>query len=251
MAVLVGGIGQLYQGDFDLGRLAAERLSKEDLGHDVLVEDFHYGAVAVAQRLEEVRPQTLVLVGAAERGRAPGTVERRLIDDPELPVTEIQKSIGDAIVGYVTMDLVVEVGFGFRVLPSRTVAVEVEPANTESSETISPEAAVALDQALELVRAEVRRAPLFELADRIRGILGDGRLEASPALEALEGLLAELHVLDEEGRWGAAFALKDRLKLKISAGETGYGMDHLDWGLWWALIEELERLQPLEASSGL
>ncbi len=24
-------------------------------------------------------------------------------------------------------------------------------------------------------------------------------------------------------------------------------MDHLDWGLWWALIEEIDRLQQVEA----
>ncbi|MGH9281391.1 MAG: hypothetical protein ACRD0S_00475, partial [Acidimicrobiales bacterium] len=75
VAVLVGGVGELYQGDLDLGRVAVERLAQEALGDHVAVEDLHYGAVAVAQRLEELRPAHLVLVGGVARDRAPGTVE--------------------------------------------------------------------------------------------------------------------------------------------------------------------------------
>jgi Ni,Fe-hydrogenase maturation factor len=103
VTVLVGGVGQLYQGDLDLGRLAAERLAAEALGPDVLVEELHYGAVAVAQRLEELRPRALVLVGAVARGRRPGTVERRLIRNLHLPPERVQRAVGDAVTGYVTL----------------------------------------------------------------------------------------------------------------------------------------------------
>ena len=64
MQILVGGVGELYQGDLDLGRRAVERLGTEDLGPGVLVEELHYGAVAVAQRLEDLRPDLLILIGA-------------------------------------------------------------------------------------------------------------------------------------------------------------------------------------------
>lgn len=83
--VLVGGVGQLYQGDLDLGRHAIEALAGEDLGRGVRVEDLHYGAVAVVQRLQELRPAALILVGAAQRGRAPGSVHRRSIEGVDLP----------------------------------------------------------------------------------------------------------------------------------------------------------------------
>ncbi len=68
ISVLVGGVGELYQGDLDVGRQVIEGLAGEDLGAHVAVEDLHYGAVAVAQRLDEVQPSTLVLVGAATIG---------------------------------------------------------------------------------------------------------------------------------------------------------------------------------------
>ena len=157
MTVLVGGVGQLYQGDFDLGRLAVTRLLDDDLGPGVLVEDLSYGAVAVAQRLAELRPEALVLVGAAERGRPAGTVERLPVTAlAQLSPARVQLAIADAVTGYIAIDLVLEVAYGLGVLPDRTVAIEVEPASREPSVTLSPEAEAALAEVLELVRAEVR-----------------------------------------------------------------------------------------------
>lgn len=248
VTVLVGGVSQLYQGDLDLGRRAAERLQGEDLGHDVLVEELHYGAVAVAQRLEDLRPDALVLVGAEARGRPAGSVERRRIRGLELEPARVQEAVADAGTGSVTIDLLLDVSSGLQVLPARTVAIEVEPVHTGPSPELSTEATQGLERALGLVRAEVRRAPLLRLADELRGVLAqrDQRLEPSPALEALQALLDELERLDHEGRWGRAFAERDRLRLRIGMGETGEGMDHRDWGLWWGLIEELDRLQAAE-----
>jgi Ni,Fe-hydrogenase maturation factor len=244
---VVGGVSELYQGDLDLGRLAVERLAGEDLGSGVLVEDFHYGGVAVAQRLEDLRPAALVLVGAHARGRPPGSVERRRLDPPVLDPVDAAAAVADAVQGYVAIDLVVEVAAALHVLPQRTVAIEVEPAVTDVGEHLSPEAAEGLEEALRLVRAELRRLPLLRLADELRAMLSDGHLAPSPALDALEDLLAELEVVDREGRWGRTLAERDRLRLRIADGLAGEGMTHLDWGLWWALIEELDRIQGVEA----
>ncbi len=159
--VLVGGVAELWQGDLDLGRRAVETLAAEELGPDVLVEELSYGAVAVAQRLEDVRPAALVLVGAAARGRPPGTVERRRVGTAPLPAADAQLAVGDAVTGYVSIDLVVQVAQALGALPPDAVAIEVEPASTEVSEQLTPEAEAGLARALDLVRAEVRarRAP--------------------------------------------------------------------------------------------
>lgn len=160
--MLVGGVGELWQGDLDLGRRAAEALAAEELGPGVLVEELSYGAVAVAQRLEELRPRALVLVGAAARGRHPGTVERREVGGEPLPPAEAQLAVGDAVTGYVSIDLLVQVAQALGALPADTVAIEVEPVSTESSEQLTHEAEAGLAEALELVRTEVRarRAPV-------------------------------------------------------------------------------------------
>lgn len=154
---VVGGVGHLYQGDLDLGRRAVERLTHDSLGPGVIVEDFSYGAVAVALRLEELRPELLVLVGAKERGRAPGAVERREVVALPRPVPEIQGAIADAVTGYIDIDLVLEVAHGLGVLPDRTVTIEVEPGSTDPAVHLSPAAEAALSEALGLVRRELER----------------------------------------------------------------------------------------------
>jgi hydrogenase maturation protease len=153
--VVVGGVAHLYQGDLDLGRRAVERLTHDSLGDGVVVEEFSYGAVAVAQRLEELRPQTLVLVGAKRRGREPGSVERRQISPLPRSVEETQAAIADAVTGYIDMDLVLEVAQGLGALPRRTVTIEVEPESTEPSVHLSPRAEAGLAAALDLVRREL------------------------------------------------------------------------------------------------
>ncbi|MBA3428687.1 MAG: hypothetical protein H0U07_08970 [Actinobacteria bacterium] len=159
--ILVAGVGELYQGDLDLGRLAVVRLAGQDLGPDVVVEELSYGAVAVAQRLEDLRPDALVLIAAHARGRPAGAVERIEIEPPELTAAEQQLAVGDAVTGYVTVDLLVEVAAALGALPARTVSIEVEPASVQPSEQLTPEAQAGLEQALGLVRAELAalRAP--------------------------------------------------------------------------------------------
>lgn len=155
--ILLGGVGELYQGDLDIGRLAVERLAQEELGDDVLVEDLSYGAVAVAQRLEELRPGALLLIGAVRRGRPAGTVQRRPITRLPANAAQVQLAVSDAVTGYVGIDLLLEVAAGLGTLPHTTVAIEVEPARTQPSVYLSTIAQAGLEQALELARAEVRR----------------------------------------------------------------------------------------------
>ncbi|MQA17391.1 MAG: hypothetical protein GEV09_25765 [Pseudonocardiaceae bacterium] len=247
VSVLVGGVGELFQGDLDLGRRAVDRLATENLGHGVLVEELHYGAVAVAQRLDELRPTALVLVGATQRHRSPGTVDRRRIFPVTTEPFAVHRAVSDAVTGYVSIDLVTQVAAGLQILPARTVTVEVEPRVTEPSEQLSHVAAEALEQALTMVRREVGRIPLLTLADELRGLLAEDRLDGSPALDCLRRLLDTLVLVDRHGRWGLAFTHRDQLRRLIARGATSQRMTSVDWCLWWTLIDELDRLQTSEA----
>ncbi len=251
MTVLVGGVGELFQGDLDLGRIAAERLQRESFAPEVLIEELHYGAVAVSQRLEELRPSAFLLVGAVRRGRRAGEVERCVVTAPHLDVGQVQAAVGDAVTGYVGIDLIIEVAGAFGTLPRRTVAIEVEPASLGPGEGLSPAAEQGLSQALHLVRTEIARQPLFDLADELRPLVGGDRISVSPALTEIRALLSELRRLHERARWGRSFVLRDRLKQALTSTHSGEGMNSTDWALWWALVEELDRLQALEASSSL
>ena len=222
-------------------------MQPRDLGLDVVVEDFHYGAVAVAQRIEELAPQRLLFVGAEQRGRPPGTVERRRLKHP--PAGNPQGAVEEAVVGYVSIDIAVLVASGLGALPEATVTIEGEPATIEPSEQLSPTGERMLEEIVQLAETEARRAPLLNLVDEIRRTAAGTRLAESPALDALLELLGELDLLDEHGRWGRSFTLRDRLRMAIAQGDTSEGMDHMDWGLWWALIEELDRLEKVEGAS--
>lgn len=245
---LIGGVGQLFQGDLDLGRLAAEQLAGMQLGPLVSVEELHYGAVAVAQRIEELGPRSLILIGAEPRGRSPGSVERRRVKALFLDNAKAQGAVVDATGGYVSIDLVVEVAYALGVLPARTVTIEVEPEDVSPGRPLSPVAAAALAEAVRLAHQEAARQPLFELSDRLESLGADpARLEPGPGVEAVLGLLGGIHQLEDTGSWGDAFRWRDRLRRSIAEGGTGAGMEHLDWALWWALIEEIDRLETAEA----
>lgn len=249
MSTLVGGVGELFQGDLDIGRLAAERLQDLACPPRVFVEELHYGAIAVVQRIQELGIDSMILVGAVRRDRPPGSVHRRLVADPELADAELQAAVGDAVTGYIGIDLIVEVAAGLGALPRRTVAIEVEPEHVGSGEGLTASAAAGLDQAIELARTEIARTPLLDLAEELRVVTADPdrmELEQSRALTVMTELLNELVGLERFARWGRTFSLRDTLRLAIAAGETGEGMSGHDWALWWSLIEELDRLEALE-----
>ncbi len=247
MSLLVGGVGELYQGDLDIGRLAAERLADEACPPRIFVEELHYGAIAVVQRIQELSVDSMILVGAVRRARTPGSVTRGLVVDPKLADAELQAAVGDAVTGYIGIDLIVEVAAGLGALPRRTVAIEVEPEYVGSGEGLTASAAAGLDEAVALVRTEIARTPLLDLAVDLRAATLDADwLEPSRGLTLMTELLGELNRLEREGRWGRTFSLRDNLRLAIAAGQTGEGMSGQDWALWWSLIEELERLEALE-----
>lgn len=250
VTVLVGGVGELYQGDLDFGRHVVGRLAAEELGGHVVVEDLHYGGVAVAQRIEELAVTTLVLVGATDRGRTPGVLERRRYSGDRLGLSpeQLQGAVTDAVTGYVTIDLVVEVAYALGVLPPRVVAFDLEPvARDGPDDALSSAAAQVLDEAVRLVRDEARRASLHTLAQELRTSIADGHLAPAPGVEAMASLLDAVGELEAAGRWGATFTRRDRLKALLGSGQTPDGMTRLDTGLWWNLIEEIDRLQKAEA----
>lgn len=136
--------------------MAAERLASEGLGPGVRVEDLCYAAVAVAQLLEELRPDALVLVGADERGGVAGRVRCRAVTPGGIPPADARLAVADAVTGYVSIDLVVTVASALGFLPAATIVVEVEPDSTQPSTELSPAASRGLEEALGIVRGEVQ-----------------------------------------------------------------------------------------------
>lgn len=252
LTVFVGGVGELFQGDLDFGRLAVERLLEDQQEHgpggpNMVIEELHYGAVAVTQRITELQPSAMILVGAVDRARPVGPVYRTLVEPPELSADDLQTAVGDAVTGYIAVDLVIEVATGLGALPGRTISFEIEPEWVGPGEGLSESASRCLEQVLAMVRREAALVPLMELAAELRSRHFEDKLEPSAAREAMIGLLDDLVLLEHEGRWGHVFARRDDVRLAVTEGRTSESMDQQDWAQWWAMIEELDRLQVLEA----
>lgn len=163
--LLVGGVGELLQGDLDVGRAVVERLRLEDLGPDVLVDDISYGAVAVSQYLEDLAPDGLIVIGAVSRGRPPGTVGRRQVMPDELLSVEIANgAIRDAVTGYVSAELLIDVTGALGSRPADTVLIDVEPHSTAPGEPLSDAVEAAVDAVVLAVREEVERMPLIGIS---------------------------------------------------------------------------------------
>lgn len=249
LRVLVGGVGELFQTDLDLGRIVVNQIMTEDeLPRGTYVEDLSYGAIPFTHRLMELQPHVLVLVGAKQRGREPGSIHRRTVTTVDRTPEQLQTAVGDAYVGYVDLDLAVDVAFALDLLPPRCVVIEVEAAVVGPGDELSENGTAALVPTVAAVRREITLAPLFDLARQFRPRLEPDVLEPSRLLDALRELYEGFGVLDDEGRWGRTFQAKDHVTLAISSGDTSTNMDHADWGMTWGLVEELTRLQALAAT---
>jgi hydrogenase maturation protease len=250
LVALVGGVGQLFQSDHDLGRHVVEHLAAADLPPGVLLEDLSYGAIAVSHRLRELAPPTLVLVGAREHGRPPGTVHRRRVVSVDRSQADLQGAVLDAGTGYVDLELTLEVAWAFDALPPRTVVLEVEPAATGPGEELSVAGRDAVVAAGTAALRECRLAPLFDLVERLRPRLADSVLEPSTVRAALRDLVGALDAFDREGRWGRTFAAKDALQLAVASGDVGSGFEHADWGMLWGLVEAVQQLEVASVTDG-
>ena len=170
MRVIVAGVGYRNLRDHSIGVEVADRLEKASWAGDVVVEDLSYNPIAVVQRLEDEPPEQrfrrAVVVGAVERGRAPGTVTAYRWDGV-LPVDdEIQRAVTEAVTGVIALDNTLVVTRHFGALPDEVAVVEVEPAVQEFGDAFSEIVGHQLDGVCELVRLLATRADAVEQLPR-------------------------------------------------------------------------------------
>jgi hydrogenase maturation protease len=170
LRVIVAGVGYRNLRDHSIGVEVADRLEKFSWPGDVVVEDLSYNPIAVVQRLEDEPPEQrfrrAVVVGAVERGRAPGTVTPYRWDGV-LPVDdEIQRAVTEAVTGVIALDNTLVVTRHFGALPDEVLVVEVEPAVHEFGDTFSEIVGRQLDGVCELVRLLATRADAVEQLPR-------------------------------------------------------------------------------------
>ena len=94
----------------------------------VTIENMSWGPVAIVQSMQasDARYDRAVLIGAVQRGRAPGEVFAGRWQGGTLPPHLMQERMFEAVTGIVSLDNLLVIGEHFSVWPPELVTVEVE-----------------------------------------------------------------------------------------------------------------------------
>ncbi len=154
--ILVGGIGLPWLRDLDFGTQWINRVVDLDWPDHVIVEDMSYAAHRVLHRLQEVRPNKVVLVGCMPRREdPPGTIRRYELDLTPPEDDEVQDRLSEAAMGIIDLDHTLAVVRYYGEFPPDTVVIEVEPEDEGFGLGFSEAVEATVDKVLSLVRSEL------------------------------------------------------------------------------------------------
>ena len=146
---LVIGVGNPLRGDDGVGVRVAEALVERDLPRDVEVVDGGTQGLGIVSLMEGRR--RVILVDAADMGRAPGSFVRFKPEDVRMWGDAEHLSIHGA--GLRDALLLAQ---ALGTLPEEVVIFGVQPAKIEWESALSPEAEASLPALVEAVMMEVR-----------------------------------------------------------------------------------------------
>jgi hydrogenase maturation protease len=165
--ILVAGIGNVFLGDDGWGVALVDRLARRELPAGVDVVDYGIRGMDLAYAMADGGYDAVVLLDAAPRGEAPGTL---YLIEPEVEPAEV--AIETHGMDPVKMLAMVQ---GIGATPPRTFVVGCEPANRLSADVdefvveLSEPVRAALDEAVRMVETL-----LAELSDKneteVRGL---------------------------------------------------------------------------------
>jgi hydrogenase maturation protease len=142
--------------DLDFGRRVIDYLQDLDWPDGVVVEDLSCSAPLVLNRLQELRPAKVVLLGAVPRGfDPPATLRRYQLDLTPPPPAKVHRSLEESAMGMVDIDQTLSIARHWGGLPADTVIIEVEPAEAGFGVGFSDDLAACFDPILDLVREEL------------------------------------------------------------------------------------------------
>jgi len=158
--LLIGGIGLPWLRDLDFGTQFVRRVEGLDWPEHVLVEDLSFAAHRVLDRINEIGPSRVVLVGCMPREvDPPGTVRRYLLDLTPPPDQEVHDRLAEAAGGIIDLDHTLAVVRYWKGFPEGTIVIEVEPGDRSFGLGFSPEVEGVVDEVLAMVQEEVAKPP--------------------------------------------------------------------------------------------
>jgi hydrogenase maturation protease len=167
MGTLVAGVGYRNLRDLSFGPLVIDRLRTFTWPQEVEIEDLSYGPISAVHRFQERPAVRMVLIGATRRNRIPGRLYR-FRPGPLPSAEEVQRRVGEALTGMISLDNLWMICRAFGVLPDDVEILEVEPVDEGWGEGLTAEVAEATERAVEWVRRRVAEepGPLLDLRRR-------------------------------------------------------------------------------------
>lgn len=156
--ILLAGVGYSHLSDLSFGPLLVERLEGMSWPEGVRIEDFSYGPIGVLMRLEDepVRFERAIFAGATERDRPPGTLHMYRWDGGPGEPEQVQARIAESVTGVIGLENLLVIMDHFRVLPTSTSVIELEPAEREWGMDMSTLGRQRLEEAVLWIQTEVR-----------------------------------------------------------------------------------------------
>jgi hydrogenase maturation protease len=146
--VLVAGVGNIFFGDDGFGVEVARRLATRGLPDGITVADYGISGMHLAYDLA-AGYSSAILVDAAPRGGAPGTI---YVIEPEPPSADQEPAAGLLIDGHgMQPDVVLKVLGMLGATAGRMLVVGCEPASAEPGIGLSEPVAAAVDEAVTVV----------------------------------------------------------------------------------------------------
>lgn len=129
MRTVIGIVG--YYGfvrGYPLGPELMERLRALPWPQDVDIREMNWGPVAIVQDFQASthKPARVVLVGALDRGLAPGTVSVRRWAGGAIDAAAVQRRMFEAVTGVISLDNLFVIGAHFGIWPTETFSVELQ-----------------------------------------------------------------------------------------------------------------------------
>lgn len=128
--ILIGTIGYYNLGNHSVGPVLLPMLQSMEWPEGVSVEEMNWGPIAIVQKFEALEtPYDRVILLAAiqrkERNMGEMDIFRWMgrLPDQEM----IQARVGDAVTGVISVQNLLVIGEYFKIWPSETFVVDVEP----------------------------------------------------------------------------------------------------------------------------
>lgn len=192
--VVIGIVGycQFIRG-YPLGPELMARLRAGPWPQPVDIREMNWGPIAIVQDLQASAEKydRVILVGAVDRGLAPGTVSCRRWSGRVQDAFVVQRRVFEAVTGVISVDNLLVIGAHFGVWPDQLITVEVQLSQSSLGDFVLAEIEAGRQAGQTAVIGERALTPgCLELVERIVEISRSAVLDGAAAAQEVVSLAA-------------------------------------------------------------